>query len=76
MAGATLRTIPVGERGFMALFRKAASDPSVTKNYYTKIFLRNNHATLSLLTATVKQNADPAARITRPCTTLRRAQTA
>jgi hypothetical protein len=59
----TLATIPIGERGFMALFRKAASDPSVQKDYYTKIFLKNAHATLSLLAATVKQSADPDARI-------------
>jgi len=64
VAGATLRTIPATERGFMALFRKTSSDPSSTKNYYTKIFLKNTNATLSLLSATVKQNADPDARIT------------
>ncbi len=63
VAGATLRAIPVGERGFMALFRKAASDPSVIKNFYTKVFLKNNHATLSLLAAAVRQSADPDARI-------------
>ena len=64
VAGATLRTIPIGERGFMAVFRKTASDPSVQKDYYTKIFLRNGHATLSLLGAMVKQTADPDVRIT------------
>lgn len=64
VAGATLRTIPIGERGFMALFRKTASDPSVTKTYYTKVFLKNTNGSLSLLGATVKQNADPDARIT------------
>jgi hypothetical protein len=63
-AGATLRTIPVGKRGFMALFRKAASDPSVQKDYFAKVFWRNEHATLALLSATVKQAADPDARIT------------
>ena len=64
VAGATLRTIAVGERGFMAMFRKTASDPSTIKNYYTKGFWKNTHATLSLQNATVKQNADPDARIT------------
>lgn len=64
VAGATVGTIPVGERGFAAIFRKASSDPSVQKNYYTKVFLKNNHATLSLLSAQVKQSADPDARIT------------
>lgn len=64
VAGLTLRTIPVGRRGFMALFRKAASDPVSVRNYYTKMFWRNGHATLSLLAALVKQSADPDARIT------------
>lgn len=64
VAGATLRTIPIGERGFMALFRKAASDPAVQKDYFTKVFVKNNHGTLSLLSAMVKQSADPDARIT------------
>lgn len=63
-AAGDIRTIPIGERGFMAIFRKAASDPSVVKNYYTKVFLKNNHATLALLSAKVRQSADPAARIT------------
>jgi hypothetical protein len=62
--GATIGTIPIGERGFMALFRKTASDPSSTVNVYTKGFWRNGHATLALLNAKVKQNADPDARIT------------
>lgn len=60
----TIRTIPVGERGFMALFQQLASDPSVTTNYYAKIFLKNTHGSLALLGATVKQSADPDARIT------------
>jgi hypothetical protein len=64
VGGATVRTIPVGERGFMALFRKCASDPAAQKDYFTKVFLKNNHGTLSLLGAQVKQSADPEARIT------------
>jgi hypothetical protein len=60
----TIRVIAAGERGFMGLFRKCASDPSTTKNYYTKIFLKNTNATLSLLAALVQQSADPDARIT------------
>lgn len=64
VAGATLRTIPVGERGFMALFRKAASDPSAQKDYFTKVFVKNTHGSLALLGATIKQSADPDARIT------------
>jgi hypothetical protein len=63
VAGASVRDIPVGERGFMMAFRKGASDPSSIVNYYTKLFWKNVHATLALLAATTKQNADPAARI-------------
>lgn len=64
VAGATVRAIPVGERGFMALFRKVASDPATQKDYYSKVFIKNTHATLALTSATIKQNADPDARIT------------
>jgi hypothetical protein len=64
VAGATVRVIPIGERGFMMLFRECASDPSAQKDYYTKTFLKNTHATLALQAAIVKQNADPDARIT------------
>lgn len=63
-AGATLATIPIGERGFLAPFRKCASDPSVLKNYYCKCFVKNTNATLALLSAVVKQNADPSGKIT------------
>jgi hypothetical protein len=63
VAGATVATIAIGERGFMALFRKIASDPSSLKNFYTKVFAKNIHGSLALLNAKVKQNADPDARI-------------
>lgn len=64
VAGATLRTIPIGERGFMMIFRKTASDPSTTQDYYEKFFWKNTHATLALTAAAVTQSADPDARIT------------
>lgn len=60
----TLATIPIGERGFLAPFRKTASDPSTTKTYYVKGFVKNTHATLSLLSAVINQSADPSAKIT------------
>jgi hypothetical protein len=63
VAGATVGVIAIGERGFMALFRKISSDPTVQINRYTKVFWKNAHATLSLLGALVKQSADPDARI-------------
>ena len=62
-SGASLSTIPIGERGFLAIFRKVASDPALTVNRYTKFFWRNNHASQALTSAVVKQNADPDARI-------------
>lgn len=60
----TLRTIPIGERGFMAVLRQLASDPSVQKDYYVKFFWKNTHATLALTTSVVKENSDPDNRIT------------
>jgi hypothetical protein len=61
VAGATIATIPVGERGFTRLFINAVSDPGSGKTYYEKLFLKNNHATLALLGATVSESADPLA---------------
>jgi hypothetical protein len=60
----TIRVIPAGERGFWMIFRKDASDPSSQVDYYAKIFLKNTHGTLSALSATVKQNADPSGLVT------------
>lgn len=60
----TIRVIPAGERGFSEFTRKAASDPSVTKDYYAKVFVKNTHGSLALQNTTFKQNADPDARVT------------
>ncbi len=60
----TLRLIPAGERGFMAIFRQLASDPSVQKDFYCKFFWKNTHGSLALTSAVVKQNADPSSVIT------------
>jgi hypothetical protein len=69
-AGATLRIVPAGERGFTMFARKASSDPVAVRNYYSKVFVKNAHATLSLQNTTFRQNADPDARITHlPATT-------
>jgi hypothetical protein len=64
VAGATIGTIPPGERGFRRLFTNAVSDSGGAKNYYEKIFLKNTHATLSALNATVTQSADPTGKVT------------
>ena len=61
--GTTIFAIPVGQRGCIRLFRDAASEASGTTRY-EKIFLQNDHATLSLLNAVVKQSADASGKIT------------
>lgn len=60
----TLRTIPAGERGFMAIFRQLASDPSVAKDFYCKFFWKNTNGTLALTSSQVVENADPSGKIT------------
>lgn len=62
-AGA-IGTIPIAERGFQRLFISAYSDPSSGKDYYTKIFIKNAHATLAFLNASIVENADPTTLIT------------
>ncbi len=64
VAGATIRVIPIGERGFKAMFQQDSSDPLVQTDFYVKLFWKNTHGSLTLTTAVVKQNADPDARIT------------
>lgn len=61
VAGATIRAIPATERGFVRMFRKSASESGATERY-EKFFWKNTHASLSLLNALVKQNADPQAK--------------
>lgn len=60
----TIRTIPVGERGFAAIFQQCASDPSSQKDFYMKFFWKNTNGSLALTSSVVKENADPDARIT------------
>ncbi len=59
-----IRALGPNKRGFLGLFRKIASDPSVPLAFYTKVFWKNEHASLNLLNAKVKQNADPSAKMT------------
>jgi hypothetical protein len=60
----TIRAIPIGERGFMAIFRKLASDPSSTKTFYGKLFVKNTNGSLALTVSTVTENSDPSGLIT------------
>lgn len=62
VAGTTISTVPIGERGFIRLFRNLSSAASAV-TAYEKIFWKNTHATLSLLTAIIKENADPTAKV-------------
>jgi hypothetical protein len=64
VAGATYRAIPVGERGFSAVFRKGASSTSGGVNYFAKTFLKNTNGTFALLGATISESADPSGTIT------------
>ena len=61
-AGATVCTIPPGERGVSATFIKSASEASPTTRY-AKIFWRNANGTDTLNDAKVQLTADPAAKI-------------
>lgn len=62
-AGTTIATIPVNEKEVYALFINSASDPSVIKIRYEKVFWKNTHGTLTLTTSTVTLTADPSAKI-------------
>lgn len=61
-AGATVCTIPAGERGVYALFKRSASESGITIRY-DKIFWRNAHAGLTLQSAKAQLSADPDSRI-------------
>ncbi len=58
-SGTTWRTIPVGERGFQAIFQQLASSPSGGTNWYEKIFIKNTNGSLALTSSTVSINSDP-----------------
>lgn len=59
-AGPTVGTIPAGERGFFAMFIKAASESGATTRY-EKTFWKNTNGTLTLNDAKVRLAADPSA---------------
>jgi len=62
-AAGDIYTIPIGELGVLALFVKSASDPSVTKTRYMKVFCKNTHGSLTLTVAKIDLTADPDSRI-------------
>jgi hypothetical protein len=55
----TFRVIPIGERGFQAIFQQLASDPVSTTLWYEKFFIKNTNGSLALTSSVVKENADP-----------------
>lgn len=63
-AGTTWGTIPIGERGFSAIFREGSSSTSGTTNYYAKFAWKNTNGTNALLGASVSESADPTGLIT------------
>lgn len=44
-------------------FYNASAPASGTRKYYEKIFFKNDHATLTLTSAVIKENADPSGKI-------------
>lgn len=67
----TLGTIPVGERGFFALFAQCAADVSggSARTFYRKVFVKNTNGTNALLSATIAQGSDSDSRVTHALTT-------
>jgi hypothetical protein len=59
--GSVIATIPVNEVGFYAMFINAASDPSVIKTRYEKLFWKNTNGSLTLTSSQVTLTADPSA---------------
>ncbi len=64
VAGATVRALAIGKRGFMMFTRRIASDPVSITDWYSKFFWKNEHGSEDLTTAQIKQNADSEARVT------------
>ncbi len=60
VAGATIATLEVGETEVRRLFYDAASESAETTRY-EKVFLKNDHGTLTLTNAEIELTADPAA---------------
>jgi len=62
----TIATLATGILSIRRLFYGAAADASggSSRDFYEKVFAKNIHGTLSLLSAQVQENADPSALIT------------
>lgn len=64
VGGGTLSTIPPNEIGFYVNFINSASDPSLTKDRYEKIFWKNTDSSLTLTSSQVTLTADPSGKLT------------
>lgn len=64
--GNTIVDIETGVLTVRVPFYNVAADASggSSRDFYEKVFVKNNHGTLSLLTAMIKENADPTGNIT------------
>lgn len=62
--GNNIFTVGSGVTGIMRPFIGISSDPSENKDFYSKIFLKNNNSTNALLNANIIENADPSTFIT------------
>jgi hypothetical protein len=53
----TITTIPPLENGAVRMFRNAASDPSVQKDFYELLYFKNNNGSSALLAPTISEVA-------------------
>lgn len=62
----TIASLPTGILKIKRCFISAASDVSTgsSRDFYEKVFLKNTHATLALLGATIAEQADPSTLLT------------
>jgi hypothetical protein len=62
----TIASLPTGIQSIRRLFYNAAADVSggSSRSFYEKIFIKNTHGTLALLSAVIQENSDPTGYIT------------
>lgn len=64
VGGATIGIIPAGELGFRRIFFNAYPHPTATKDYYEKVFYKNNHVLTTYQNVSISESADPGAIVT------------
>lgn len=63
VAGTTVSTVPVGERGFICLFRYAEVPAAGSTVRYEKFFWKNTHGSLALQDVVISEDADPTGKV-------------